>query len=110
MSDFVDTIRQEIAQAAAQELPVYTPAEWLQALRKFVSDRMALGMEKQLEIFTPELAQLAQSIHLELGEQGLVAMAGRAQTTLTKLLRGTLWFRGGDVEAELLALLSGPRI
>ena len=110
MDELFEAIRAEIAQAAAQEMPVYTQNQWLVALQQLVSDRMAPGMGDQLTHFVPDLERLAQSAHFELGAEGVMIVArGPDQVTLTRLRRGSLWFRGGDVESELLALLDEPR-
>ena len=104
MENITASLLEEIREAANQELPVYTPAQWLSALQQLVTKRAGANAER-LANFIPELTQLAESVHFELGDEGLMITSERDATTLTKLRRGTLWFRGGDVEEELLTLL-----
>ena len=108
MEDVTSALLEQIREAANQELPVYTPAQWLEALQQLVAARAGANAAL-LPKFLPELAQLAESVRFELGDEGLVVVSDHDSTTLIKLRRGTLWFKGGDVEAELLVLLGEPR-
>lgn len=104
--DFEQPIRETVLAAASQALPEYTPAQWLGALTSYVTAHMAPNAAAELNRFTPELKELAQSLHLTASYQGVLLVAGdRCQTTLIRLRRGSLWYSGGNVEAELLSIL-----
>lgn len=108
--DFVAFYREQFSQAVAAELPQVRPEIWLSALQKLLANRAAPGTAAQQSAKLPELRLLARTIKFGMDDSGLRVMAEPpGDKTLTLLRRGGLWFRGGDVEAELLSLLSELR-
>ena len=107
MDEMVEGMLEQCRQALDGELPHPSPSAWLGAFRQLVAVRAAPGTVAAQAGMLPELVQLASTARFVMGDGGLrVEAEPPGDRLLTLLRRGGLWIRGGEVEAELLLLLS----
>jgi hypothetical protein len=105
MEDVVETMRRASLEAVNASLPAYPPERWLAALKLLVANRAAPNTAPQQAAVLPDLGRLSRSARFGFDDGGLRVVAAGAEDVLTRIRRGSLWFRGGDPEAELLTLL-----
>ena len=106
MDDLASDMLAQSARAVEAGLPGPSVQMWQEALRRLLASRARPGTEAMQEALMRDLRQSAKTMRFIEAEGGILAVADPPGDRPLAMLRvGGLWFRGGDVEAELLQLL-----
>jgi hypothetical protein len=105
-----DELKAEMAEGLAFHLPHPPAAVWFEALRRLLASRAVANTAGMQLMAQPDLRLLAASARFIFSDRGpWIACDPPGQRALDMLRRGGLWYRGGDVEAEMLALFDELR-